>query len=166
MDIEALIASAKLDPTLSSLPRKKGASDTDIDRLLDHLETAKTDFLENKSWSIVHQDTFLAVKSLQLTEQVTQRHCAKLAAYRFVDEIHQLHRGKFARWIRLDDPSAMTAGGIAAEIKFTDSGIHVICRLYNGRYVQYAFDECLTFQKLTPDESMILSLYAQLEEPI
>lgn len=157
MDIDALIASAKMDPSLQF-------TDKDIDRLLDHLETAKTDFLENKSWKMIHDETFFAIKSLQLEEQVTKQHCAKLAGYRFVDEIHHLHRGKFVRWIRLDDPRSMTAGGITAEIKFIDSGIHVTCRLYNGRYVQYAFDECLTFQKLTPEESMILSLYGVLDE--
>lgn len=157
MDVNSLIASAKMDPALQF-------TDNDIDRLLDHLETAKTDFLENKSWSMIHSETFFAIKSLQIPEQDTKKHCAKLAAYRFVDEIHQLHRGKFVRWIRLDSPTAMTVGGMAAEIKFTDSGIQVICRLYNGRYVQYAFDECLTFQKLTPEESMILALYDKLDE--
>jgi len=153
------IASNKRDPDLQF-------NGKDIDRMLDTIESVKTDFLEEKTWSIIHQETLLSIRSLGVDESVVKTHGNKLATYRYVDEIHQLHRGKFARWIQLDSPTSISTGGIVAEIKFTNAGIHITCRLFNGRYVQYAFDECLTYQKLTPEEQTILTLYTELEHQI
>jgi len=149
------IASAKKAPDLQFVGK-------DIDRMLDTIESVKTDFLEGKTWPMIHQETMLSIQSLGLDESVVKKHCNKLAAYRYVDEIHHLHRGKFARWIQLESPTSISSGGIVAEIKFTNAGIHITCRLFNGRYVQYAFDECLTYQKLTPEEQTILTLYTEI----
>jgi hypothetical protein len=157
--INALFTSNKKDPDLQFAGK-------DIDRMLDTIESVKTDFLQEKTWSIIHQETSLSIRSLGVDESVIHKHCNKLAAYRYVDEIHQLHRGKFARWIPLDSPTSLSTGGIVAEIKFTNVGIHITCRLFNGRYVQYAFDECLTYQKLTQEEQTILTLYTELENQI
>ena len=42
-------------------------------------------------------------------------------------------------------------------VKFLDNGTHILCK--NGfRFIQYKFDECITFQKLTNDEVMILKV--------
>lgn len=157
MNIDDLVAAAKSDPSLKF-------TQVDIDRILDSIETTKTDFLEDKTWTDIHRDILLSLRSLGIPESVVKTHYNKLYSYRYVDEIHQLHRGKYARWIRLDDPAKITQGGIIVEIKFFDSGIHVTGRLYNGKYVQYAFDECLTFQRLTEEEQTILSLYSQIDD--
>jgi len=157
-NIQALIASAKLDPSLNF-------SERDIDRILDSLETAKTDFLEDKTWTDIHRELLLAIRSLSIIDESTVKTLYnKLAGYRYVDEIHCLHRGKYVRWISLNEPTMLSPGGIVAEIKFINSGIHVVCRLYNGKYIQYAFDDCITFQKLNQEEQTILSLYSHITD--
>lgn len=92
---------------------------------------------------------------------------SKLAGYRYIDELYQLQRGKHVRWIRIPSINrvvntlentqlTLTIGGIVVDIKIMDTGVHVLCK--NGkRYIQYKFDECLTYQKLTTDELMILT---------
>ena len=92
---------------------------------------------------------------------------SKLAGYRYIDELYQLQRGKHVRWIRIPSTNrvlhtlentqpTLTVGGIVVDIKIMDTGVHVLCK--NGkRYIQYKFDECLTYQKLTTDELMILT---------
>ena len=156
-NIQALIASAKSDPSLRF-------SDRDIDRMLVSLETVKTDFLEDKTWTDIHRELLLAIRSLGINEPTVKLLYNKLAGYRYVDEIHCLHRGKYVRWISLHEPTWLSPGGIVAEIKFINTGIHVVCRLYNGKYIQYAFDECITFQKLNQEEQTILSLYSHITD--
>ena len=86
----------------------------------------------------------------------------KLADYRYVDELYQLQRGKHVRWIRIPTNTleniqpTLTNGGIVVDIKIQDTGVHVLCK--NGkRYIQYKFDDCLTYQKLSTDELLILT---------
>lgn len=82
----------------------------------------------------------------------------KLTGYRYIDELYQLQRGKHIRWIRLpvSENSALTIGGVVVDIKIMDTGVHILCK--NGsRYIQFKFDECVIYQKLTTDELLILT---------
>ena len=90
----------------------------------------------------------------------------KLLEYRYIDEIHELSAGKHVRWIRIPkiptDKISLTNGGIIVNIKFTDTGTQVLVK--NGtRFIQYKFDECLTFQKLSSDEQLILAAYEHVK---
>lgn len=83
---------------------------------------------------------------------------SKLNEYRLIENICHLHKGKYIRWIRLNqEKPILTNGGIVMDVKFLDNGIHVLCKS-KFKFIQYKFDECLTFQKLNEDELMILGL--------
>jgi hypothetical protein len=149
-------------PTLKEL-FDQAQSDPDnaanIDRLLDTLETPNTDYLEGKTLKSISKDVFDS-----LAENVCREsHCQKLVGYRLVDEIYQLHKGKHVRWIRLEHPEKLMVGGILVDIRFTDNGVNLLCRLHTGRFTQYRFDQCLTYQKLSDEEQMILALYEHLD---
>ncbi len=88
---------------------------------------------------------------------------SKLSGYRFVDEVYRVHRGKHVRWIRIftrdgKDVGAgyLTNGGIVVDVKIQNNGVYILCKSGN-RFVQYRFDDCLTYQKLSMDEQMILA---------
>lgn len=150
-----LIREAKLDPDL----RLAGK---DIDRILDAVESDRTDFLEGRTTADIHREIYDSLAATGLPPPEILLRARKLSAYRHVDAIYQLHRGKFVRWIRRADAGlALSNGGIVADVKFGDDGVQVVCRLFNRRHVQYAFDDCLTFQKLSTDEQLILSLYSR-----
>lgn len=145
MSIQDLIREAKSDPSLYSA--------INVDALLDN---AKHDFLENKTLSTVTQDVYDALSSLRISRDEMLDHGQKLTGYRFVDELYELHRGKHVRWIRIENPDRIMVGGIVVDVRFTDEGANVLCRLHNNRFTQYRFDQCLTFQKLSYDEQMVL----------
>jgi hypothetical protein len=134
------------------------ASSIDIDRLLTSLETRNTDYLEGQTLRSINQDVFESLAGIA----TRNAHCQKLVGYRFVDEIYQLHKGKHVRWIRTEYPEKLMVGGILVDIRFTDNGVNLLCRLHSGRFTQYRFDQCLTYQKLSDEEQMILALCEHL----
>ena len=90
----------------------------------------------------------------------------KLTDYRYVGEICDLFRGRHIRWIRLLDSTGariltngnltLTNGGIVTDIKFQDNGIYIQCKNTRNQFMLFRFDHCLIFQKLTPEECMLL----------
>ena len=158
MDISKLLEEARADPTL--------LSKIDVESLLDSIESIKNDFLENQTLDTISTALFESLKTRLYENRLISReqledYCNKLTDYRYVSELHVLHRGKYVRWIRLDSPEKMTVGGIVVDIKFGNDGANILCRLSSGRFVQYRFDRCLTYQKLTDEERLILMLYEQ-----
>jgi len=103
-----------------------------------------------------------SMKSISVPNDVIAEYCSKLIEYRFVDKIYQLQKGKHVRWIRKQVLSKkynikpiLTNGGIVIDIKFTNNGVSILCK-NKDRFIQYGFDDCLTYQKLSPDELMII----------
>ena len=156
-DIQNIFENALKDPTLLSR--------LDIDKLLDTLEKNKNDYLENKTTHMITNDIFEKISELNISEEFSKKICDKLIGYRYVDEIHELHKGKHVRWIRIAGKSIkqaetmLTNGGIITDIKFLDNGTHILCMNGGRRFIQYKFDECLTFQKMTSEEQLILMAY-------
>lgn len=138
--------------------------------------------LKGQTLESIHTDIYYSVAE-RFPQCDVEPIARKLADYRYIDELYQLQRGKHVRWIRIshfptrlhsvaspanfDLPTSLptenlvktpllTNGGIVVDIKIMDTGVHILCK--NGsRYIQYKFDECLTYQKLSSDEMFILS---------
>lgn len=153
-DISKIINESREDPSLFSR--------IDVDELLESLESDKNDFLENQTIDIISERVFNSLKSLPIDSGLLSEYCRKLVGYRHVDELHILHKGKYVRWIRLDDPTQLMNGGVVVDIKFGDTGANIMVRLASGRFMQYRFDKCLTYQKLTDEEQLILMLYSHV----
>jgi hypothetical protein len=149
MDIHEIFDSVMHDPSLIST--------LDIDKLLESIENEKTDYLENKTMTSINNDIFNVLKDLSLSKDIFD----KLIGYRLVEEIHELHKGKHVRWIRKSSGS-ITNGGIVMEIKFLDNGTQILCMNSQKRFIQYKFDDCYTFQKLSMEEQLILMAYDKL----
>jgi hypothetical protein len=119
------------------------------------------DYLQNKTMQIVC-DELMNIINQTFPRLIQSNHSiiSKLTEYRFVENICDLHKGKHIRWIRLnrDESPKLTNGGIVTDIKFNDNGTHVQCKSNTNRFIQYKYDDCLTFQKLSEDELMILSI--------
>jgi hypothetical protein len=156
IDIEEIFKKTSQDPSLLST--------IDIDKLLHTIEKKNNEFLENKTMKIVIQEIFEIINILHSNPETVEGTCKKLAEYRYVDEIRELHKGKFVRWISKKSPTKLNNGGIVMDIKFNDNGIHILCKNSQNRFLQYKFDECFTFQKMTLEEQLILLSYEQLNE--
>jgi len=153
--INKLYNDALTDPSLLST--------IDIDELLDTLETNKTDYLENKTLNVITDEIYTCVCEVCPDTNSHKSICLKLVGYRLIDELQDLHKGKHVRWIRRDS-SRLTNGGIVMDIKFLDNGIHILCMNSMKKFIQYKYDDCITFQKLSPTELLILMIYEHAEK--
>ena len=132
-------------------------STLDIENLLDSIENINNDYLENKNMNDIIKAVLDRINEIGLSKDETKKICDKLMGYRFIDEIHELRKGKHIRWIRIKDSNAkLTNGGIVVNIKFLNNGIHVLCMGSGNRFIQYKYDDCFTFQKLSMEEQLIL----------
>ena len=112
-------------------------------------------YLENKTFHSISNEIYQILAPLD--DRIAL--CNKLKLYRFVDEIYQLHTGKYTRWMFKKD-NILKIGGIVTNVKFLDNGTHIL--IYNTnqkKFVQIKFDDVLLFQKLTFEEEVLL--YAQ-----
>lgn len=148
--INQVYQDALADPSLLST--------LNVDELLNTLETNKNDYLENKTLNGITDDVYNCIHDMRINHEIQEQICLKLVGYRLVEELHELHKGKHVRWIRRNS-SNLTNGGIVVDIKFLDNGTHVLCMNSMKRFIQYKYDDCITFQKLSPTELLILMIY-------
>ena len=151
MNVADIIKEAREDPDL--------LSKIDTAKLLESLDSVKNDFLKNHTIDSISTNVFESLAQLRIDKEIMKGHCDKLIGYRYVDELHLLHKGKYVRWIRHDMPEKITKGAVVVDIQFGDFGANILCRLVTGDYLKYRFDKCNTYQKLTDDEQLILTLY-------
>ena len=148
INIQKIYADALKDPALFAK--------IDVDSIIDSLESdGSTDYLETETLSSIQKSIYDCLRERSIS-QIAQ-YCSKLADYRYIEEICHLHKGKNVRWIRLNSPEKMlTNGGIVVDIKFLDNGMHILTKNNQNRFIQYKFDDCLTFQKLSVGEQLVL----------
>jgi hypothetical protein len=156
IDINELFENAMRDPELFST--------IDINKLLETIENDKSDYLEKKTMKKITNEIYEKIKTLNTQQKEKHEFCNKLIGYRLVDDVHELHKGKHIRWIRENSQKAnLTNGGIVMDIKFLDNGTHVLCMSSGNRFVQFKFDDCIIFQKMTQEEQIIMMAYDYLE---
>ena len=123
------------------------------------LRAAENVDIENLSTQSISEDMMNAFQELNISNNDIAQLCEKLTEYRYIDQIHMLHKGKHIRWLRTTNQNqkpTLTNGGIVMDIKFLDNGISILCK--NGfRFMQIRFDDCLIFQKMSTDEMLVLS---------
>jgi len=174
--LRELFQQAKYDVSLSNF---------DVEQLLSAVENDKYAYLENKTSRDISKDIVESFSELPVSADDKLVLCQKLVDYRHVDELDQLHIGKYIRWIRkrpivcqdgqVSEASIMrdsnsvemskcfvptlTAGGVLVDIKFEKTSTQMLIKNNNHRFTRCKFDECIVFQKLAPDEQMLLGCY-------
>ena len=89
----------------------------------------------------------------------------KLKGYRYVDDLNDIHCGRYIRWFNLSNKQnlKLTNGGIIIDIRILDDGIHLVCKNNINRKMQIKLDNCLIFQRITDQEHIILNAIKFLE---
>jgi hypothetical protein len=95
IDINQLFENAMKDPSL--------LSNIDVEKMLDSLENDRNDYLENKTIESVIKEIYDRVNELPIETSVKQHYCKQLSEYRLVNDIHELHKGKHIKWIRVSN---------------------------------------------------------------
>lgn len=135
-------------------------SKIDIDQLIGEHEGPFD--LENKSLNDIVETNIQVLKSLSLSKSDLDVIQDKLAGYKYIDNLYQLQKGRYIRWINKNNK--LTNGAIVADILFVDNGIHIMCKNSYHKCFKLKFDDCTIFQKLTPDEEIILLAYEYVDK--
>jgi len=134
-------------------------STLNVDELINTTNAEHMDYLNEKTMDNILNEIQCALSELVINDPTKQSFYNKLAGYRLIGNVYEIHKGKHIRWIRNKVPDKITNGAIVADIKFCDNGTHVLCRTMQKSVFQIKYDDCLIFQKLTTGEQLILMAY-------
>ena len=154
-EMQKIYADAKNDESL--------ISKIDTRELLLAYENKNNEYLDGKtSIDIAHEiaSSFdLLEETYHMTKMKKREMADSLTGYRFVDELDQLHVGKYTRWIQKYSSSAkpvLTNGGFLAGIESGNEGTFMKIRLYANKVINISFDNCLIYQRLSTGEQLVL----------
>jgi hypothetical protein len=155
MDIDEIFETVSKDSSL--------LANIDIDELLKAIESDKTDYLDNKTMDDILDENIRVLTRLNQGPESASNLCNKLAGYRYVDNLSELHKGKYIRWIRNSDKK-LTNGALVFDVKFYDNGSQILCKNMRHQMMQIKFDDCTIFQRLSTGEQLILMAYEHLRD--
>jgi allophanate hydrolase subunit 2 len=127
-------------------------STIDVEKIFETIDKGKVNYLANKNLQHITSEIAETIIENRWSRELS----SKLIGYRLVSELYELHKGKHVRWIRREPESKLTNGGIVVNIKFIEKGTYVVCKNNQNRILQYHFDNCVTFQKMTVEEQLVL----------
>ena len=132
--------------------------DDAIERAINNKNNENITTLTYKS---IHHKKQLILKELfkTPTELLT-----KLKEYRHVDELTEIRLGCHIRWISANTLK-LTNGGIIIKIDLTESGTNIIVK-NKGFIFTIKLDDNFVFQKITPQEHIILSVIDVIDDKI
>ena len=150
--VHDIFKEAKEDPALKS--------QINMEQLLKNANNSDV-----KSLDTITKEVLSEIKDIftqtQTQSSQSERHAAikemyaKLKEYRVINEIFEIHRGKHVRWIRRQTGAPkLTNGGIIIDVKFLDTGTHILVKC-GKRFIQIKYDDCVIFQKLSDDEQIL-----------
>ena len=90
----------------------------------------------------------------------------KLKEFRYCSDMNDLQYGYYIRWIPIKDPEKikLTNGAEIADIRIQKNQIQILCKNFKNMFFLIKFDECIVFQKISPQEHVILSVLDYLEK--
>jgi hypothetical protein len=149
-EIKKIYREAQEDETL--------LSKIDAKQLLMAYENQKNDYLDGKTNMDIATEIVGSFEQLEDVSKKEKRSFAEsLSGYRYVDEIDQLHVGKYVRWIqKYAEQVKLANGGILLSIEAGNEGMYMKVRLNNFKLINVSFDMCLIYQKLSVGEQLVL----------
>jgi hypothetical protein len=151
-ELEKIYKEARQDPSLFST--------IDPDELLKELQKDRNSYIEDKTTKNMIEEINQSIEEEfgdELDKDKQKTMIKKLMGYRYADELDALHIGKNTRWIqKYKDDIKVTNGGLLLNTNFTEDGIILVIKLWNGRFNKIRFDDCLVYQKMSFGEQLIL----------
>lgn len=134
--------------------------------ILDKLDNDTDSNIINLTSSKINEIKNNMLQRLQLPRVTLKSLHKKLKDYRYCSDLVDLQSGNYLRWISLKDPDnlKLTNGAFLCDIKLYPDGIQICCKNSFGKVFQFKFDEAMIFQKLNPQEKVILSVLDYLDK--
>ena len=88
-----------------------------------------------------------------------------LKEYRVCNDMCDLIEGRYIRWIPIKDLDNvhLTRGAFVVDVEIGNP-IKILCKSAINRYFRIMYDECILFQKITPEEYVILTVLDYLDK--
>ena len=140
-------------------------SNLDVSTLLNALENETNTSIMNLTSSRIKDIKNNVLQSLQMERKLLKSFHKKLKSYRYCSDMKDLQFGFYIRWIPLKNPDAilLTNGGIIIDIDIINNCIQLKVKNNQNRIFQIKFDEVIIFQKISPQEKVILGVLDYLE---
>ena len=131
----------------------------DSHKLLKAIEDDTNDNLLNFTTDKILEMNLTILKELQLPKNKTLEILNKLQNYRYIDAMNELNYGSYIRWINISniEKLSLAKGGIFCDLSITDNGVYIVCKGFTYTHFKIKMDECLIFQKLKPQEQILLT---------
>ena len=140
-------------------------AELDINQLMKALDNQNNESIMNIDHQKIKKIKNDMLQRLGLSREKLKIYHKSLKQYRYIDEIPELRFGSYIRWISLKNPDniKLSNGGLVCDIKI-ENGVKIVCKNNINRFFEFKMDECLVFQKLSPQEQVILSALDYLNE--
>jgi hypothetical protein len=145
-ELQAIIDKAKNDTNEHKL------TEDDINNLFNTIDHNTNEYLQDNTTETIIIEIFNILQDNNIDN--IQDIMDKLKNYRYVDEIHLIHKGKNIKCIN-KQTNKFSNAGIVVDIKFLQNGTHILCKGFNN-FKQIKLDDNFIFQQLTTEELFIL----------
>ena len=152
---------------MSSSTKNSDDDALDMAKLLHALENENNSSIADMNYRDIAKAKNDILQQLQLRKEALKTLHKQLKAYRYVETLEALKYGAYVRWLGLKDPDNiyLRNGGLVCDIKVKNEEIHVYVKNNQSRIFQFNMSEAWVFQKLSPQEQVILEavelLYSQ-----
>jgi hypothetical protein len=141
-------------------------SDQEINNLLLALENESNSSIMNLTSSKIKTIKNNMLQKLQIGGGELKNLHKKLKGYRYCSDMNDVQYGYYIRWIPLKNPDniKLTNGGIIIDIDIINDCVQLRIKNNMNRIFQIKLDECYIFQKITPQEKVILGVLDYLDK--
>lgn len=143
------------------------APQVDMAALEKALENENNASISNLTTHKINTEKWRQLQLLGFNQTVLEDYFRKLREYRHVDDLDGLLHGSYIRWIDLKKPDKLTLakGGIICDIKIGQKGVQLLCKTHPNPAMFYIMmDEAVIFQRLSPQERVILTAMDYLDD--
>lgn len=137
-----------------------------VNKLLGALENETNSSIMNMTSAKIKDIKNNMLQRLHLDRTTLKTFHKKLKDYRYCSDMNDLQYGFYIRWISLKNPEnlKLTTGGIVIDIDIINSCVQIRIKNNMNRIFQIKLDENMIFQKITPQEYVILGVLDYLEK--
>tara|TARA_Y100000996_G_C22417955_1_gene600155 strand:+ start:304 stop:732 length:429 start_codon:yes stop_codon:yes gene_type:complete len=141
-------------------------SDQEINNLLLALENESNSSIMNLTSSKIKTIKNNMLQKLAMERDELKIMHKKLKGYRYCSDMNDVQYGYYIRWIPLKNPDniKLTNGGIIIDIDIIKDCVQLRIKNNMNRIFQIKLDECYIFQKITPQEKVILGVLDYLDK--
>ena len=141
-------------------------SDQEINNLLLALENESNSSIMNLTSSKIKTIKNNMLQKLAMERDELKIMHKKLKGYRYCSDMNDVQYGYYIRCIPLKNPDniKLTNGGIIIDIDIIKDCVQLRIKNNMNRIFQIKLDECYIFQKITPQEKVILGVLDYLDK--